>query len=307
MFFLNIYTPVATGFMKKIYILLILVTFVMSNVLAQENNAIYESTVEMYSSGNNTGSLVEYYLFDDSTYCRTFSSYFNESIQAGKWQKNGDSIIFDEIRQPIASFYILGQKDENNTTKRIKFYGYSLSRSGTVLFGTASDGNLPNEMRRIVEKGQMSFAQYYTLLLDENITQSVFFAVQVAAADYEKNNVLFHFEEFRLDDVKNNLFIVSFDERGVIPLFHAEGKIENEQIIFPILGDEDFIVTKEYSKSSRDSLLVDVKKHCIDPAFKGTLQDRKNTPLQIKPIKSFDMKIAIPRTDNPYFKNSSSL
>jgi hypothetical protein len=294
--------------------LVMLLTTVAILGIAMENNATKKNLKEMYteesvagaySSGNNSGQLVESYLLHDNTFCLAISSMDDVSYIAGNWSQNGDKILFNEIRKPSPAFYMTSKQDNEKNESNIKmidFYGYSLANALTVLYGVSSDGKPPKEMRRIVERGQTTFSSYYSLPFDENASTTIFFAVQIDNPDYKNNTMPVYFEQFQINDVNANHFIVSIDTKALEKPFIAEGEFSDNTIIFK--NDYKGLVVRKSNETMRmDELYSEIKSDCIDPVLQKNSLKKKN---QILPINNFEMKIQIPRLDNPYYKEENS-
>jgi len=282
--------------------------------VAMENNATQQSLKDMYteesvagaySSGNNSDQLVQSYLLHDNTFCLAISNMEEGTYIAGNWSQNGNKILFKEIRKPSPTFYMTSKQDnEKNESniKKIDFYGYSLANALTVLYGVSSDGKPPKEMRRIVERGQTTFSSYYSLPFDGNTSTTIFFAVQIDNPDYKNNSMPVYFEQFQINDVNANHFIVSIDTRSLEKPFIAEGEFSDNTLIFK--NDYKGLVVRKSNETMHiDELYSEIKAKCVDPVLQKDSLKKKN---QILPINNFKMKIQIPRLDNPYYKEKNS-
>lgn len=290
----------------------ILLTTIAILGVAMENNATQQSLKNMYteesvagaySSGNNSGRLLESYLLHDNTFCLAISTMAEgTNYSAGKWSQDGNKILLNEVRHPSPVFYMTSKQDNESNIKKIDFYGYSLANALTVSYGTSTDGTPPKEMRRIVERGQTTFSKYYTLPFDSNASATIFFAVQIDNPNYKNNTLPVYFEQFQINDVNANHFIVSIDTKALEKPFIAEGEFNDNTIIFK--NDYKGLEVSKTNETMRmDELYSEIKTKCVDPVLQKNSLKKKN---QILPIKSFNMQIKIPRLDNPYYKEENS-
>lgn len=232
-------------------------------------------------------------MLPDKTFCFSYMGGNLDLLIAGKWKMQGNKVALEEVRQSQDMYIVIPALKPDLKKRIVNFAGRPLSYGDETIFGISSDGNVPKDMRLVLEYGYNGFEEDYVLPLDNNPNKTVFIGLPIKT--FANNEAEYKMYEFRFNTPNANSFRVFFNRDVVRHNFELNGTFKNNKLTpdGALNSYESFTKDESLDKKSIDK----IKKSCIEPAF--AQQTNINSSL-LKPIKVFN--IIMKKPTKFYFK-----
>jgi hypothetical protein len=259
--------------------LFILISF---NISSAKN-----SVIGSYTS-RSADTISHLAILPDNKFCLSYMGGNLDLLLAGNWKMQGNHMEIEEVRQYSDMYIAIPTVKSDLKNRIVNFFGRTLSDSEGTIFGVSPDGNVPNDMRLVLESGYNGFEEDYILPLDNNLNKSIFIGFPLQ--HFADNQIEYKMYQFKFDTPNANVFKVYFNRDTIRPSFKLSATFKNNRLTpdGALNSYESFINDGEtLDKKS----IAKIKQNCVDPVF--TTQTSDNS-FSIKPIKVFNVIIKEP-------------